>query len=135
MFSVNYDYLDPYVVRPMAVVWRDYVPRPARNGLMNFFVNLSEPASMVNSFAEGRIYDGFRHFNRFFLNSTLGLGGLIDVAAMANPTKLGKQDPQGFGSTLGYYHVPYGPYLVLPVYGSFTLREDGGDAVDHLYPR
>ncbi|AOV96361.1 ABC transporter permease [Edwardsiella hoshinae] len=134
MFSVNYDYLDPYVVRPIAVVWRDYLPRPARNGLMNFFVNLSEPASMVNCFAEGRIYDGFRHFNRFFLNTTLGLGGLIDVAAMANPAKLGKQDPQRFGSTLGYYHVPYGPYLVLPGYGSFTLRQEGGDSVDYLYP-
>lgn len=133
MFSVNYDYLDPYLVRPVAVVWRDYVPRPARNGLMNVFVNLAEPASMVNSFAEGRVYDGFRHFNRFFLNTTLGMGGLIDIAAMAN-AKLGRQDPLRFGSTLGYYQVPYGPYLVMPGYGSATLRQDGGNTVDYLYP-
>lgn len=69
MFSVNYDYLDPYVLRPVAVAWRDYVPVPARTGISNFTSNLEEPASMVNSFLEGKVYDGFVHFNRFFLNT------------------------------------------------------------------
>ncbi|MBW7984970.1 phospholipid-binding lipoprotein MlaA [Enterobacillus tribolii] len=133
MFNVNYNYLDPYVLRPVAVAWRDYVPVPARNGMTNFFVNLSEPASMVNNFAEGKVYEGFKHFNRFFLNTILGMGGLIDVAAMANP-KLAKEDPHRFGSTLGYYNVGYGPYVVLPGYGGFTLREDAGGYVDNLYP-
>lgn len=133
MFNVNYNYLDPYFLRPIAVVWRDYMPVPARNGLTNFFGNLSEPASMANSFAEGQITEGFKHFTRFFLNSILGLGGLIDVASMANK-ELPKEDPKTFGSTLGYYGVPYGPYMVLPVYGSFTVRQDGGNYVDYLYP-
>ncbi len=134
MFSFNYDVLDPYLVRPIAVVWRDYLPMPARNGMTNFFTNISEPASMVNSFLVGDVYQGFRHFNRFFLNTVLGMGGLIDVAAMANPEKLGKEDQRRFGRTLSTYGVGYGPYVVLPGYGSFTLREEGGNYVDNLYP-
>ncbi len=133
MFTFNYDVLDPYIVRPVAVVWRDYTPMPARNGLNNFFGNLQEPASMVNMFARGEPYQAMIHFNRFFLNTLLGMGGLIDVAGMANP-QLAKERPNRFGSTLGHYNVGYGPYVVLPGYGSFTLREEGGDMVDDLYP-
>lgn len=133
MFSFNYNVLDPYLVRPAAVAWRDYVPRPARNGLNNFFGNLSEPAAMVNYFAEGEPYKAMVHFNRFFLNTVLGVGGLIDVATMANP-KLAKEEPRRFGSTLGNYGMGYGPYVVLPGYGSATIREDGGNYVDTLYP-
>jgi len=133
MFNFNYNVLDPYVLRPVAVVWRDYVPMPARNGLGNFFSNLNEPASMVNYFVEGNPYKAMVHFNRFFLNTLLGMGGLIDVASMANP-KLAKEEPREFGSTLGHYGVGYGTYVVLPGYGSFTPREDVGGLVDDLYP-
>jgi phospholipid-binding lipoprotein MlaA len=133
MYTFNYDVLDPYVLRPVAVAWRDYVPTPARHGMSNFFGNLSEPVSMVNYFVEGKPYQAMVHFNRFFLNTLLGLGGLIDVASMANP-KLAKQEPRRFGSTLGYYGAGYGPYVMLPGYGSFTLRDDGGDMADMLYP-
>lgn len=133
MFSFNYDVLDPYLVRPAAVAWRDYVPKPARNGLGNFFSNLEEPATMVNYFVEGKPYKAMIHFNRFFLNTLLGMGGLIDVASMANP-KLAKEESRRFGSTLGNYGVGYGPYVVVPGYGSVTPREDGGGVVDTLYP-
>ncbi len=73
------------------------------------------------------------HFTRFFLNTILGMGGFIDVAGMANP-KLQRTEPHRFGSTLGHYGVGYGPYVQLPFYGSFTLRDDGGDMADSLYP-
>ncbi|STU55956.1 lipoprotein [Klebsiella pneumoniae] len=59
------------------------------------------------------------HFTRFFLNTILGMGGLIDVAGMANP-QLQRVEPHRFGSTLGHYGVGYGPYVQLPFYGSFT---------------
>ncbi|WP_387690513.1 phospholipid-binding lipoprotein MlaA [Photorhabdus sp. RM71S] len=133
MFNFNYDVLDPYVLRPVAVAWHDYVPMPARNGLGNFLSNLEEPASMVNSFLRGNPYQGMKHFNRFFLNTILGMGGLIDVATMANP-KLAKEESKRFGSTLGYYKAGYGPYVVLPGYGSFTLRDEGGNWADMTYP-
>jgi phospholipid-binding lipoprotein MlaA len=61
------------------------------------------------------------------------MGGLIDVAGMANP-KLQRVEPHRFGSTLGHYGVGYGPYVQLPFYGSFTLRDEGGDMADGLYP-
>ncbi|WAT01548.1 phospholipid-binding lipoprotein MlaA [Rouxiella chamberiensis] len=132
MFDFNYNVLDPYVLRPVAVAWRDYLPSPARNGLSNFFDNLSEPSTMVNYFVEGNINEGAKHFTRFFLNTILGMGGLIDVASMANPD-LAKEEPHRFGSTLGHYGVGYGTYAVLPGYGSFTPREDVGGLVDDLY--
>lgn len=133
MFNFNYNVLDPYIVRPVAVAWRDYLPQPARNGLTNFFTNLSEPASMVNNFLTGEPYQAMIHFNRFFLNTILGVGGFIDVAAMANP-KLAKPGEKRFGTTLGEYGVGYGPYVVLPGYGSFTIRQEGGDYADNFYP-
>ncbi|WP_140918243.1 phospholipid-binding lipoprotein MlaA [Limnobaculum xujianqingii] len=133
MFNFNYKYMDPYVVRPVAVVWRDYMPQPARNGLSNFTSNLGEPASMVNNFLQGNVYDGFRHFNRFFVNTLLGMGGFIDVAGMSND-KLKKGYNKEFGQVLGHYDVPYGPYAVLPAYGSATLRDEGGGYVDYVYP-
>ncbi|MFS2224780.1 phospholipid-binding lipoprotein MlaA [Pantoea sp. B65] len=133
MFDFNYNVLDPYVLRPVAVAWRDYVPTPARTGMGNFLGNLDEPAAMVNSFLRGDPYRGMVHFNRFWLNTLLGMGGFIDVAGMANP-KLAREEPPRFGGTLGSYGVGYGPYVELPAYGSFTLREDGGDYADNLYP-
>nr|WP_024965228.1 phospholipid-binding lipoprotein MlaA [Pantoea sp. IMH] len=132
MFNFNYNVLDPYVVRPVAVAWRDYVPAPARTGLGNFLSNLDEPSTMVNYFIEGKPYKAMIHFNRFFLNTLLGMGGFIDVATMANP-KLAKEEPREFGSTLGHYGVGYGPYVEVPAYGGFTPREDIGGLVDNLY--
>ncbi|VFS37172.1 VacJ lipoprotein [Salmonella enterica subsp. enterica serovar Typhimurium] len=102
MYNFNFNVLDPYVVRPVAVAWRDYVPQPARNGLSNFTGNLEEPAIMVNYFLQGDPYQGMVHFTRFFLNTLLGMGGFIDVAGMANP-KLQRVEPHRFGSTLGHY--------------------------------
>lgn len=133
IFNFNYKILDYYLVRPAAVAWQDYVPKLARNGLGNFFSNLEEPAFMVNYFFKGKPYKAMVHFNRFFLNSLLGMGGLIDVASMAN-LKLLKEDALRFGSTLGHYGVGYGPYIQLPGYGSFTFREDIGGLVDDFYP-
>ena len=105
MYNFNFNVLDPYIVRPVAVAWRDYVPQPARNGLSNFTGNLEEPAVMVNYFLQGDPYQGMVHFTRFFLNTILGMGGFIDVAGMANP-KLQRTEPHRFGSTLGHYGPP-----------------------------
>ncbi|MDF7238634.1 phospholipid-binding lipoprotein MlaA [Proteus mirabilis] len=133
MFNFNYYVLDPYVLRPVAVVWRDYVPPPARNGLSNFLGNLEEPASMLNSILRGDFEKGAKHFGRFWINTVFGIGGLIDVAGMSRES-MEKEVPVRFGSTLGHYGVGYGPYVVLPGYGSFTVREEGGDWADATYP-
>ena len=78
MYNFNFNVLDPYIVRPVAVACRDYVPQPARNGLSNFTGNLEEPAVMVNYFLQGDPYQGMVHFTRFFLNTILGMGGFRD---------------------------------------------------------
>ncbi|WVD66373.1 MlaA family lipoprotein [Orbus sturtevantii] len=133
MFDFNYYVLDPYILRPVAVAWKDYIPSPIRSGISGVSSNLSEPASTVNSLLEGNIHQAGVHLARFMLNTIFGFGGLIDVASMADP-QLQKGNQQKFGSVLGHYGVPYGPYAVLPFYGSVTLREDGGEMVDYLYP-
>nr|WP_315298878.1 phospholipid-binding lipoprotein MlaA [Raoultella terrigena] len=133
MFNFNMNIMDPYLLRPVAVAWRHYVPQPARSGLSHFTSNLEEPAVMVNYLLQGKPRQAMIHFTRFFLNTTLGMGGLIDVAGMANP-QLQRSQPRRFGSTLGHYGVSYGPYMQLPLYGSFTLRDDGGDIADNFYP-
>lgn len=81
MYNFNFNVLDPYVVRPVAVAWRDYVPQPARNGLSNFTGNLEEPAVMVNYFLQGDPYQGMVHFTRFFLNTLLGWADLLTSQA------------------------------------------------------
>lgn len=77
MYNFNFNVLDPYIVRPVAVAWRDYVPQPARNGLSNFTGNLEEPAVMVNYFLQGDPYQGMVHFTRFFLNTIWGWAALL----------------------------------------------------------
>ncbi|WMY95297.1 MAG: MlaA family lipoprotein [Arsenophonus sp.] len=133
MFYFNYNVLDYHLIRPIAITWGNHMPMPVRNGLKNFFSNIEESSSMVNNFLCGNIHQGVQHFNRFFLNSVFGMGGFIDVASMANPN-LSKKKIYRFGSTLGFYKISYGPYIVLPGYGNFTLREDFGDLVDTVYP-
>ncbi|WP_392565701.1 MlaA family lipoprotein [Utexia brackfieldae] len=133
MFNFNYYVLDPYIVRPAAVFWRDYLPKPVRTGIVNVSSNISEPASMINYLLQGEGKKAAIHFTRFFLNTIFGLGGLIDVAGMADP-QLQKNNNRTFGNVLGHYEVGYGPYVVLPFYGQASLREDGGELVDYLYP-
>lgn len=133
MFDFNYYVLDPYLLRPVAVAWKNYVPSPIRSGISGVSSNLSEPASALNSLLQGNIHKTGVHLARFMLNTIFGFGGLIDVASMADP-QLQKGNRETFGTVLGHYDVPYGPYVVLPFYGQATLRQDGGTLVDYLYP-
>lgn len=133
MFDFNYYVLDPYLLRPVAVTWKNYVPSPIRSGISGVSSNLTEPASMVNSLLTGEVHQAGQHLARFMLNTVFGFGGLLDVASMADP-QLAKGNKLTFGTVLGHYDVPYGPYVVLPFYGQATLRQDVGGMVDYLYP-
>ncbi len=86
MYNFNFNVLDPYIVRPVAVAWRDYVPQPARNGLSNFTGNLEEPAVMVNySSCRATLIRGWSTLPAFFLNTILGMGGFINIARDGEP--------------------------------------------------
>ncbi|ELR65075.1 Lipoprotein [Photobacterium marinum] len=130
MWTVNYDYLDPYIARPVSLAYVDYVPSPVRSGIRNFLSNLDEPASIINSLIMLDGEQAVTHFNRFWINSTFGLFGLIDIATAADIRKPGDR---AFGDSMGYHGVGNGPYFMVPMYGPVTLREGVGDTVDGLY--
>ena len=133
MWKVNYDYLDPYVVKPVATGWRDYVPSPVKTGLVNVANNLDEPASFVNRLLEGEGKKAMVHLNRFWINSIFGIGGLIDWASLTPDLKLDNGNRE-FGDTLGHYGVGTGAYIVVPGYGSTTPRQAVGKVADSAYP-
>ncbi|EFM95319.1 MlaA family lipoprotein [Actinobacillus pleuropneumoniae] len=133
MWKVNYDYIDTYALKPVAKGWRDYVPSPIKTGLTNVANNLDEPASFVNRLLEGEGKKAMIHFNRFWINSIFGLGGLIDWASQTKDLKLDNGNRE-FGHTLGSYSVPTGAYIMVPGYGATTPRQAVGKAADSAYP-
>ncbi|UXI00549.1 MlaA family lipoprotein [Photobacterium sp. TY1-4] len=130
MWDLNYNYLDPYIARPVSLAYVDYVPSPLRSGIRNFLSNLDEPANMVNSIIMLDGEQAVTHFNRFWINTVFGIGGLIDIASAAD---IRKPAEPGFGDAMGYHGVANGPYFMVPFYGPTTLREGAGDYVDGLY--
>ncbi len=131
MWDVNYDLLDPYVLRPLSLGYVRFVPQFARTGIANFIANLEEPMSTVNSLLMLEGKKAVNHFNRFWINSTFGLAGVLDIASAAG---IQKNNEREFGDVLGAYDIGQGPYFMLPVYGPITIREGVGDVVDNLYP-
>ena len=131
MWDFNYKVVDPYVLKPVAKGWKNYVPTPVTKGLANAANNLDEPVSFVNRLLEGEGKKAMVHFNRFWINSVFGLGGLIDWASYSDPLKI--EYDRGFGDTLGSYGVEPGFYVMLPLYGPTTPRQATGTAVNTGY--
>ncbi len=128
MWDFNYKVVDPYVLKPVAKGWRDYVPTPVSKGLVNVANNLDEPVSFVNRLLEGEGKKAIVHFNRFWINSVFGLGGLIDWASYSDPLKI--ESNRTLGDMLGSYGVEPGFYVMLPAYGPTTPRQAVGSAFD-----
>jgi phospholipid-binding lipoprotein MlaA len=111
--------LDSMVLKPVATVYRQNVPPIVRTGVSNFFGNLSDAWSFVNSALQLKVQDAAENWARFSINTFFGLGGILDVASDLNIDR----HREDFGQTLGRWGVPTGPYLVLPFFGSSTLRD------------
>ena len=120
--------VDAAVVEPLAYAYRDGLPGPIRQGLGNVVHNLSEPANFLNFLLQLKVGDAIETLARFSINSTLGLGGLIDVAAMPGINLPYRRN--GFANTLGFYGVEQGAYLYLPITGPTTLRDLIGNSLD-----
>ncbi|WP_420138690.1 MlaA family lipoprotein [Sphingomonas sp.] len=116
---------DKVVIKPVSSVYRAVAPRPVRQGVTNAFSNLSEPWSFINNMLQGKPKRAVRNLGRFVVNTTLGLGGLIDTASRMKI----RPAPEDFGQTLARWGVNGGPYLVLPVLGPSTLRDGVGTGV------
>ena len=118
MFVFN-DRLDRVAVKPAATIYQKIVPQFVQTGIGNFFGNLGDVWTGVNDMLQGKFEDGLNDFMRVAVNSTFGIGGLIDIGSEAGIRK----HREDFGQTLGVWGVRAGPYVVLPVLGSSTLRD------------
>lgn len=118
MFAFN-DTVDRALLKPIATGYETVVPKPARTCISGIFNNLQDVWSSLNSFLQGRAHDGINMFGRVLFNSTMGLGGCIDVASMNGSQRI----INDFGITLGVWGFQPGPYLVLPFLGASSVRD------------
>jgi phospholipid-binding lipoprotein MlaA len=125
MFNFNRQ-VDRFVLKPVARVWNFVVPDLAQQSLANAFDNIAMPRRLINSLLQLKVEGAGRELARFFLNTSMGVGGFFDVA-----TELGiARSEEDTGQTLGYYGVGPGPYLVLPFLPPLTVRDAFGFAAD-----
>jgi phospholipid-binding lipoprotein MlaA len=116
------DKADVYVLEPAAKGWDHIAPDRVQRSVSNFFVNLRSPIVIVNDVLQGKVKNGVSDLGRFAVNTTVGVAGFIDYA-----TPLGlEQHVEDFGQTLGWWGVPPGPYLVLPLLGPSNPRDTVG---------
>jgi phospholipid-binding lipoprotein MlaA len=113
------DAVDRHALRPVAKAYRNGTPWWFQAGVGNFFTNLFYPTTITHQFLQGKFKQGGQDVARFVINTTLGWGGVLDVASGAG---LPIHDEDS-GQTLGRWGVPPGPYLVLPLLGPATLRD------------
>lgn len=125
VFSFN-DGLDRVALKPVATAYQKILPSFVQTGVGNFFGNLADVWTSVNNLLQGKVEDGLNDMMRVVVNSTLGFGGLLDIGSEAGLQKH-KED---FGQTLGVWGVKSGPYVVLPLLGSSTLRDTLATPID-----
>ena len=121
--------VDTMLLEPTAQFYRDFVPDPARNSVRNFLRNLETPVILANDVLQGDIDAAGVTTRRFFINTTVGLLGLLDPA-----TGMGwERRDEDFGQTLGRYGIGPGIYIVLPILGPSSLRDTAGSFVDYYF--
>lgn len=123
--------VDTILIAPIADAYEEGLPGPLRKGLRNFFRNLMEPVNALNYLLQLKPGKAFETLGRFTLNTTVGVGGLLDVAKN-KPFNLPYRR-NGLANTLGYYGVGTGPFLVLPLVGATTVRDLLGGLLDQSF--
>ena len=127
IFGFN-EVVDDAILEPVAEGYRYITPDPIEDSISNFFNNLGEINTIVNSALQLKLDKTISSSSRFVINSTVGVLGLFDVA-----TTLGiDRHREDFGQTLGHYGISPGPYLVLPFFGPSSLRDAPGFYIDVL---
>ena len=122
------DGLDRAIVRPAARGYKAVVPKFMQTGVSNFFANAKYPVTIVTALLQGKFRAAASDTARFTLNSTLGLGGLLDPATDAGL----EVNDEDFGQTLGKWGVPPGAYVVVPFLGPYTIRDGIGSLADNV---
>lgn len=121
--------LDRWLLKPAAKGYKAVTPDLIEKGVSNFFSNLGEFVNIPNDLLQGKFKQASNDTGRLLVNSTLGVGGLFDVA---DNLGIKKADGEDLGQTLGVWGVPSGPYLVIPLLGPSTLRDFPSRIVDSL---
>lgn len=125
VFAFN-DVVDRYTLKPIARGYRNITPDPVQTGVGNFFSNLGELRTALNSVLQGKPDNAGLATSRFLINSTVGIGGLLDYATLMEITA----DEEDFGQTLAVWGWEDSRYLVLPLLGPSTLRDTTGLPAD-----
>ncbi|WP_255554434.1 VacJ family lipoprotein [Polynucleobacter sp. MWH-HuK1] len=118
--------LDAYVLKPVVAGYRFVLPEFVRDGIYNFFSNYNDIYTALFNLLQGKPGFAFNDFMRVVVNTTMGLGGFIDLATPGGLEKH-KED---WGQTLGVWGVPSGPYVVLPFFGPSNVRDTFGTVAD-----
>ncbi len=118
--------LTKIILRPVVSVYRALLPKPVRKGLANISANAKAPLVFVHDVLQAEPDRAFQTLGRFLMNSSVGLGGAIDVAAKAGVPA----HDEDAGQTLARWGIPSGPYLVLPLLGPSNVRDSFGSAAD-----
>lgn len=111
--------LDAVALKPAATIYRNALPPLVRTGVSNFFGNMGDLWSGLNSLAQFHFHDAGENLLRFEFNTLFGFAGILDIASELNI----ERHTEDFGQTLGRWGVPAGPYLVLPFFGPSTVRD------------
>jgi len=122
------EFLDDNLAKPTAEIYTSIAPNFVEAGMSNFFRNLNELDNTANQLLQGHPMLAINDFTRFLINTTIGLGGFIDVGSMLG---LERHD-EDFGQTLGAWGVSSGPFLMLPIYGPSTPRSLAGRSVSSV---
>jgi phospholipid-binding lipoprotein MlaA len=125
IFDFN-QFVDRNAIAPAAKAYRAALPGPVRDSLRDFLNNLREPLVFANDALQGQFQRAGATMGRFVINSTLGMGGLVDVAGRWGVP----YHEADLGLTLGAWGVPEGPYLVVPILGPTTPRDLGGQVAE-----
>jgi len=129
-FSFN-DGFDNYLMKPVAKGYDAIMPDPFSRGVTNFFNNLAEPQNVMNAALQGKLGQAGKSTLRFLINTTLGIGGLFEVAKHGGL----KQHREDFGQTLAVWGVEESSYFVIPILGPSSTRDTVGIVVDFFtYP-
>jgi len=118
--------LDAYVLKPVVAGYRFVLPEFVREGIYNFFSNYSDIYTALFNLLQGKPSYAFNDFMRVVVNTTMGLGGLLDLATPGGLEKH-KED---WGQTFGVWGIPAGPYVVLPFFGPSNVRDTFGTVAD-----
>jgi phospholipid-binding lipoprotein MlaA len=118
--------LTKIMIKPVVTVYRALLPKPLRQGIANISANAKAPLVFVHDILQGEAQRASQTLGRFLMNSTVGIGGSIDMAAKAGVPP----HDEDAGQTFARWGVPSGPYLMLPLLGPSTVRDSFGFAAD-----